>query len=206
MYNRALGIVALLMLLAGCASTPPLGADARDRLGEVWINPVVETPKDMYYLGPGSGFGMMFGAIGGAIVGAANIAPGERLRQFAAAHDIHIDQIVKEEATKAFQDSGKLKLADAPRAGVATLKITVPMYGFTIPTGFNSDLVPIVSIKCTLTDSTGKVIWSANEATQALGNPAPGKTPDELRENPKLIEELWRTAAKSVMKDIVSHM
>src|SRR5580704_4310752 len=165
---RGIFFAALFVALAGCASTPPLGADNGSR--PVRIDPAVATPAEMYYLGPSAGTaaGMLVGGlIGGAIVASANIEPGKELDQLAKDHGIYIDQIVKQEATAAFQQSGKLKLVDASGASDTILKIDVTQYGFTIPTGFSTDVVPIVAIKCTLTDSSGKVIWSANDRTLA---------------------------------------
>ena len=86
------------------------------------------------------------------------------------------------------------------------MKLAVKMYGFSIANGFSADLVPLVSIRCTLTDSSGKVVWTANDMTYTLGNPWNGKTPDELRADPKLIEQAWRVAAHKVMTNIASNM
>jgi len=203
--RHLVSLAAVCLLLVGCASTPKLGDDARAQLTQVQMAPIA-TPPEMYYLGPGSGVGMMFGAVGGLITAVANQSPGERLAKFAQDNGIHIDQIVKEEAAKALQQAGKINLTDAPGANAATLKITIVMYGFSIPNGFSGDLVPIVSLKCELVDPSGKVLWSANDHTLTLGNPAEGKTPDEFRANPKLIEESWRTAVRSIMTNIASHM
>lgn len=206
MKRRLLLVVVFLTLLSGCASTPALDPALKQRLDVVSLNPTVDTPKDMYYLGPGSGFGMMFGAIGGLITAEANVSPGQRLQNFAVANGIHIDEIVKDEAAKAFRDSDKLNLTDSAGGNGSSLKITITMYGFSIPTGFSSDLVPILNIKCALYDANGKVVWSANDSTQPLGNPVDGRTPEEMRANPRLIEDMWRGAARSIMANIVKHM
>jgi hypothetical protein len=202
--HSALCVIAVGFLLAGCASTPKL--DTGNHLVAARIDPAVATTKEMYYLGPGSGVGMMFGAIGGAITAVANIKPGEQLNKFAQDNGIHIDEIVRDEATQAFRQSGKFDLTDAQGPNVDTLKISVPMYGFSIPTGFSGDLVPVIKIECSLVDSSGKIIWSANDSVLPLGNPAEGKTPDEFRADPKLIEQSWRVAARSIMTNITKHM
>ena len=167
----------------------------------------VKTPSELYYFSQAGALGVsVFGAIGGGVGGAIDISRGEEFDRFARANGIRIDRIVSEEAGKAFQQSGKLNLTDVKGADVATLKVSITMYGFSVPTGFTSELVPIVGIKCALVDASGKTIWSADQSTHPLGNPVPGKTSDELRADPKLIEAAWRTATQSVMADIVSHM
>jgi len=196
--------VALLVTLAGCASTPKLDQQAGQ--SDVRIDPAVVTATEMYFYGPGSAFGALGGAIGGLITAAANEGPGERLDKFAKDNGIHIDQIVQEEATKAFRDSGKLRLVDSPGAATATMKVSIAMYGFSIPNGFSALLVPILKIKCQLVGADGKVIWSANDETMPLGNPVEGSSLDALYKDPKLIEASWRAAARTIMKEIVDHM
>ena len=159
----------------------------------------------MAYLGPGSAFGALFGAVGGAITAAANQGPGDRLSQFAKDNGVHIDQIVLEEATKAFRESGKLRLTDTQGGNTATLKVWVAVYGFVTPNGFSSDLVPVLNVHCQLTGADGKVIWSAHDVAQ-MPSSFEGNTPDEFKANPKLIGDSWRAAARLVMKEIVDHM
>lgn len=76
-------------------------------------------------------------------------------------------------------------------------------HGFAIPHGFSANVVPVVGIQCTLVDAKGKTIWSSRDFVTAMGSPVDGKTPDEYRANPALIEDGWRQAAKKVMADIV---
>ena len=204
--KKGLGIsffAAACLVLAGCATTPKLNAPG---LAEVRLEPKVVVADEMEYLGPGSGIGFAFGAIGGAIAYAANRAPGEKLKSFAESNNIHFDQIVLDEAAKAFEQSGKLHLTQEQGNGASVLKVAAPVYGYVISNGFSSKLVPVVTIECTLTGSDGKVIWSAKDYVSAAGNPVDGKTPDELRADPQLIEEGWRTAVRTIMENITAHM
>ncbi|WP_445682385.1 hypothetical protein [Radicibacter daui] len=204
--GRGLGLslfAAACLILTGCATTPKLNAP---NLGEVRLDPAVTIPDEMHYMGPGSEFGFAFGAIGAAIAYEANRAPGEKFKKFAEANNIHFDQILLDEARKAFEQSGKLNLTDGQGNNTPTLRVKALVYGFAMPHAFSSTLVPIVTIVCTLTGPDGKVIWSAKDYVQPAGNPVDGKTPDELRANPQLIEEGWRTAVRTIMTNITSHM
>lgn len=205
-YFSTLILATVCLAFAGCASTPELEANAKTNLGPVRIDQPIYSAKEMYYLGPNSGFGLMFGAVGGVAVAIANQSPGQKLQAFAEANGIHIDQIVREEAAKAFQDSGKIKLTDDPNSKGAVLKISVPMYGFSIPTGFSSHLVPVIKIECALVAPDGTIIWKANDSVLPLGNPAKGITTDEIKQNPKLIEDSWRTAVRAIMEKFASNI
>lgn len=196
--------VALLVTLAGCASTPKL--DQQSGQSDVRIDPAVVTATEMYFYGPGSAFGALGGAIGGLITAEANKGPGEQLRQFAQDNGILIDQIVREEATKAFRDSGKLHLTDNAGANTATMKLSIYRYGFMTTSGFDSDLTPMLGLTCELVGPDGKTIWAAKNIVLPSDGVVKGSTPDEFRANPKLIEAAWRAAAKSVMKQIVDRM
>jgi hypothetical protein len=192
------------LILGGCAANRPLEEADRARLTAIWINPNVEVSPQMYYMGPGSSVGFLFGAVGGVVTALANLSPGEQFRQFAESHGIVIDRIVREEVIRAFQVSGKPKLVDdASGSGATTLVIKVPIYGFSIPHGFSGRLVPAMSIECTLIDAQGKTIWRAYDSVTPLGNPVEGHTPEEYRANPALIEEVWRIAARKVIADMI---
>ncbi|MBN8759231.1 MAG: hypothetical protein J0I94_02265 [Thiobacillus sp.] len=192
------------LVLGGCATTQPLDDADRARLATVWINPDIEVSPQMYYMGAGSSVGFLFGAVGGLATALANMSPGEQFRSFAESKGISVDRVVREEAIRAFQASGKLKLAEAPGPGAATLVIKVPIYGFSIPHGFSSRLVPAMGIECTLTDAQGKTVWRARDSVAPLGNPAEGHTMEEYRANPALIEEAWRIAARKIIADLMA--
>ena len=200
---KLLLLISLSVALSGCASIQKMSLEDRQRLQTISVNPVVEKAPEMYYLGPGSGFGMMFGAIGGAITAAASIAPGKALREFAERNNIFIDKIVFEEVNNALHQSGKFAIAESATESSAILNISVYVYGFSIPHGFSSNLVPVVSIRCTLVDKSGKTIWRANDRVLPLGNPAEAVSQDDIKKNPRLIEDGWRIASRFIIETMV---
>lgn len=206
MTRFILSLCAACLFMTGCATTQQLNATDRTGLGAVKINPVVEKPPKMYYMGPASGIGFMFGAVGGLLTAAANMSPGEQFRQFAEDNGVTIDRIAREEAAEAFGKSGKLTLTESDSPDAATLNVAVQIYGFAIPHGFSGKLVPVVGIKSTLVDSGGKTIWSSRDSVSPLGSPVEGRSPDDFKANPKLIEDAWRTATKTVMANIVGNL
>ena len=197
-------ILALSVFISGCASTQKMSSTDRQNLTNVKISTEVEKAPEMYYLGPG--IGMFFGAIGGAITAISQGPAKNSLQAFAEDNNIHIEQIVLEEANKAFKQSGKLSIIENQNIHSTSLNIEVSQYGFSIPNGFSSKLVPIVRIKCSLVDTLGKTIWSSNDYVTTLGNPAEASSMDELKNNPKLIEDSWRVASKTILANIVKNL
>jgi hypothetical protein len=203
MNKSTLSLVIVGALLSGCATTQQISSADRANLGSVAVSPTVEKPAKMYYFGPGASIGLLFGAAGGAIVAGTQLAPGEQLRAFAEKNNVQIERIVREEITNAFRKSGKVTLKEAQDPSGCTLIIAIAQYGFSIPNGFSSKLVPIVSIKCSLVDGSGKTIWRSSDSVLPLGNPVEGHTPEDFKNDPNLIEESWRLATRAIAEKIV---
>ena len=199
-------VFALSIFLSGCAVNQKLSDVDRKRIDVVKVNDKVEKAPGMFYFGPGAAIGLMFGAIGGAIAGAANIGPGEEMHAFAEKNGVRIEEIVSQEFKEALRKSGKLKIADSQGARAATINVSVTQFGFSVPHGLSSNLVPIVSIKCEMVDVDGKVLWIGNDRVLSLGNPVDGMPADELRQNAKAIEAAWRGATKHIVTIIINEL
>lgn len=205
--NKCLPYVLIAsVLLTGCASTQSLSEQDKKRIEVVTVNSKVERPKDMYYFGPGASIGLLFGAVGGAIAGASNIAPGNQMLAFAERNGVHIEDIVLQEFDAELRESGKLKISDSVGANGATINLSVLQFGFSVPNGFSSKLVPVVAFKGEMVDAGGKVIWSAKDSVMPLGNPVEGEPADVLRENPKDIEAAWRAAVRHIARNMVKEL
>jgi hypothetical protein len=199
-------VLVLSVFLTGCASTQKLSEQDKKRIEVVKLNTKVERPKDMYYFGPGASVGLLFGAVGGAIAGASNIGPGNEMLAFAEQNGVRIEDIVSQEFDRALRQSGKLKISDMVGDNGATINLSVTQFGFSVPNGFSSKLVPVVSFKSEMVDATGNVIWSARDSVLPLGNPVEGMPADALRANPKAIEAAWRAAVKHIASNMVKDL
>jgi len=200
--SHGLLIATLGILLGGCATTQNLSDEDRKKIGVVRINSDVQKVPSMYYLGPGTGALMAFGAIGGAAAYGASVEPAKVLQDFAEKNGIFIEKIAFQEIDAAIRQSGKLNVSDSGEATAATINVLVYIYGFTIPNGFSSNLLPILAISCHMVDVTGKVIWSARDSVQILGNPAESMSLEAMREDPKRIEDAWRKASRQIAINI----
>ena len=200
--KRFICLLALLYLLSACATTQTLSDEDRRKISVVRINSNVQKAPALYYLGPGTGILFAFGAIGGAIAAAASVEPGKALQDFAEKNGIFIEQIAFQEIDTALRQSGKLNVSDSGEATAAIVNVLVYQYGFSIPNGFSSNLVPVVAIRCEMVDATGKVIWSASDTVLTLKNPGAPMSLESMRENPKRIEDAWRRASKRIAGNI----
>jgi hypothetical protein len=196
-------VVSLVSIASGCAAPAVKLSDAdRARVKTVRISDTVQKPPEMFLYAPSGGgrvaamTGMMFGAIGGAIGGAASA---ESQKGFAAVlekHSVSIEKIVREEVERALRASGKFALADAGDTSAPVVNIVVLQYGFAAGSPLDSDLWPVLTMKCDLVDNSGRLLWTATE--QLLRWPeSPQPTPmEDLRDNPKTVEAQWRKAAR----------
>ena len=217
--SQCLLIAALGILIGGCVTTQHLSDEDRKNMSVVRINSPVQKVPRMYYSGPetaGARWFGAFGAIGGAAAGAAagaeaaagaaasatRVESAKVLQDFAETNGIFIEQIAFQEIDSALRQSGKLKVSGSGEPAGAIINIAVYQYGFSIPHGLSSNLVPVVAIRCEMVDATGNVIWSASDRVLPLRNPVAPMSLEAMRDNPKRIEDAWRRASKRIAENI----
>jgi hypothetical protein len=190
------------LLLAGCGTTSLVSDPARNQIKSVSIG-LVSKPPAMFYLGPGDGAGLMFGAIGGALAS----GPIERSRLsfqgFIEKNNISIERLAQQEVEASIRASGKLAIQPPDKAGQGQVSIKIIQYGFGVPHLLSAYVVPVIGIQCDVTDASGKMVWSASERILTLGNPVEEIKPEQMRDDPKLIEAKWRAALKYLADNII---
>lgn len=207
--KKLFGFLAAGLLLAnmtGCATTQQLSEQDKKRIEVVKLNDNVQRPKDMYYFGPGASIGFAFGAIGGAIAAGSQIGPGQEMLAYAEQNGVRIENIVVQEFGEVLRQSGKYKISDTAEANGATINLSVIQFGFSVPNGFSSKLVPVIAFKGEMVDASGNVIWRATDSLMPLGNPVDGVPADELRASPKAIEAAWRAAVNHIANNLVQEL
>lgn len=199
------------ILIAGCAGAPPSSSPITTATApaasvtKIYINDVSSPPK-MHYLGPG---GVTFLAVTGGLVGALATAPElsrrrESFQEATAGKGLGINQIVREEVEAAARRSGKFAIADERGPDVAEFTIVIRQYGFSIPNGFSSSLVPILDITCDLTIPGQGKIWSNQRSVRPLLNPVEGRSVEDIRDKSAVREASLREAAKALAAKIIA--
>lgn len=204
--TRTFFLVALLLFLSGCATTQQLGDEDRRKIRAVRISSTVQKAPEMFYLGPGTSALFAFGAIGGAAAYSSSVAPAKALQDFAEKNGIFIEKIAYQEIDAAFRQSGKVKVSEPGEPTDAVVNVIVYLYGFGVRHGFSSSLLPVVGIRCEITDATGKVLASAYDYVHAVGNPVASMTLEEMRNDPKRIDDAWRVSAKRIAANIAKEL
>jgi len=201
------GLLFISILVSGCALAPQKMSESdRKAIQLASINSNVVKPAAPYYLGPGGAVGVMFGALGAVATEPGREEGRNAFRDFLQKNGISIERIVLEEFSAALRGSGKLSIADKAEAGAATINITIRQYGLSIPNGFSSKLVPILFLVCEMVDASGKTVWRASDRVSPLGNPVEGLPAEQIRNDPKAIENAWRAAAKHISANIVKEL
>jgi uncharacterized lipoprotein YbaY len=210
LLRRAIGFAALglaALLLAGCAGpVQRVAANDRAALKSVRINEQVTKAEHAFLLAPnGANVGLMFGAIGGAAAASSIDAPRRPFEEFLARSDISIEKIVREELQAELQRSGKMAFTTTPGQERAVLNIQVAQYGFGVTHLLGSSVVPVLMVKCELTQGGNRVVWSAGDRLlPSVAHPMASVPWESLRNNPALIEDQWRKAARLLAKNIAA--
>jgi hypothetical protein len=202
---KTMVILAMALVLSACGSTQRLSETDRTQLKTVTVSNSVQKGP-LFLLAPGgANIGLMFGAVGGLASAGALKTSEAAFGAFLDTHAVSIDTIVREEFEKVLRESGKVTIAQPGANNLPVMTIAVPQYGFGVPQMFSSKVVAVLQIKCALTDSSGKVLWSESERIlPSIASPMETTTWTQLRDNPKLIEAQWRKAANFLAKKVVA--
>lgn len=201
---KAVAMLVMTLVLSACGSTQRLSETDRTQLKTVAISNSVQKGP-LFLLAPGgANIGLMFGALGGLAASGTLKSNEAVFASFLDTHSVSVDTIVRDEFEEVLRESGKVSIAK-PGATAPVLSIAVPQYGFGVPHLLSSNVVAVMQIKCALTDSSGKVLWTESERIlPSIASPMGTTTWAQLRDDPKLIEAQWRKAANYIAKKIVA--
>jgi hypothetical protein len=107
---------------------------------------------------------------------------------------------------QALRQSGKYRISDTADEKGATINLSIFQFGFSVPNGFSSRLVPVIAYSGEMIDASGNVLWRSTQSLSPLGNPVDGMPADELRSNPKAIEAAWRAAVRHMATSMVEEL
>ncbi len=204
MKKLTLLIITISFLISGCASGPPKMAISESvQITSVSINPQVTVPEEVYYLGPGFGVGMLFGAVGAAVSSAKDVPAKDQIAAYAEQHDIDIGEIVHTAFAETMRKAQKYPINDNSTTAIS---LNINLYGLSIPHGFSGKLVPILIVTGEMQDQSDTVIWRGKESVLALGGPAKPVKLEEIKNDPDVLRNIWTQAAQQVASELVANM
>lgn len=198
-------LATMALVLAGCASSQRLSDEDRARTKTVVVNANVQK-GELFLLAPGGANVMM--ALGGALGGlAASDAIANNTVVFGRFLDrsaVSIQAIVHDEFEKVLRESGKVAIAQDPTAALPVISVSVPQYGFGVTHAVSSNVVPILRISVEMKDRGGRVLWSGSEGmSPSIASPMESTAWTALGQDPWVIEEQWRKAARYLAEKVV---
>jgi hypothetical protein len=198
---RTLINLLVVLALGACASTHALKEADRNTITAVTISPDVKVAPEVYYFGPGTSMGILFGAVGGAAAMAANKAPADELKEFAKDNGISIEHIVRKEFVAQLQAARKFRVSEDNAD--ATFRLDVSQYGLSVPTSLSGGLVPILRVHAELLNNKGEVIWSTTGRAHPLSGIVDSASPEVIHGNPQILRNMWTEAAQQVVLDML---
>lgn len=113
-------------------------------------------------------------------------------------HGISLKKIIVEEFRAAVADSPRFDLVANRSNEQAQFQLEVMKYGLVKTMGFHMQMRPVIQLKASLVDSTGKRLWlhyaRVDSGTKAL----PLHHFDDWQEQPGLLRDGYRKAARAV--------
>jgi hypothetical protein len=202
-------LVAVVLIASGCAAPPQRLSEAdRNQARTVRISETVQKAPDVFLLAPsGANIGLMFGAVGGLAASGAIEAPRKPFQEFLLRNSISIEKIVREEIDQVVRQSGKVTIVGPEDTSAPVIQIAVEQYGFGVVHLLSSNVVPVLKIKCEMVDNTGRTLWSAGDwMLSSVFSRMESTSWEELRDNPKRIEQQWREASRLMAKTIAEQL
>ena len=224
----AIGCVALIALLSGCATSTDVAFKPDDRasIRTVSVNSTVKKPDRMTCLDNTTRWTTaVAGAPGGIVVGVvvAGVAgskisktnsSGMQLEQAMAGSGIMVDRIVRDTFTEELRKSGALAVTSA--SGDAQFNLAIRTYGLTVGSNiFDRKLAPNLAVTAELVRHDGILVWKDAWGAVSVKVKLPRITYlgrddahlfEEYLNNPQLLRGAFTVAAQAVARGLVANL
>lgn len=183
-------------VLSGCAATPIALSQQNSRLiHTVYINPHMKKPEKMYTFLIGDQFGLLSSAIARSVTHFGE--------QFVEENHIDIKNIIHQQWAKQLRQKTQFNLS--PSSGDTNLITEITMYGISIPHGYSTEYVPVLSMNAWL-ENKGVIIWRDSGSITVLSSGLPRYKMGEIYDDPKNLSLMWDKAAEKIINKMLSKL
>ena len=185
-----------LISLTGCATTKSFSPESKKNIHSISVDKI-KNPDVVYYYPPGA-----------ALIGVIAIAMTKdvpvQLAKEAKDNNILISEMVRQKMLADLSHSSQFKLANDAKSADANLKIDITLYGFTVPNGFSSKVVPMLNLHAQLLQGAN-VVWENSYFVNALDG-LPSNRPDDILHNPALMRTSLQDAVNKGVPGLLAKM
>jgi hypothetical protein len=192
-------ILALLIFIAGCASSVTLDDSAKASIKSVSISEKVIVPAQAHFIGPGAAFGAL-----GAIAGTASDTP-QAIKNQLEKNKIDLGRIVREQFEQEAQQNSFLGSRLKP-GGESRIEIEIRVYGLGQKRGFSNEYVPMLGYNVKLFDGANRVVLEKYDYVTAFTEGIPTYQFEEYFKSDTAFRTAYtqsaRIIARNLLKDV----
>lgn len=196
--NRATlaGLISVSTLLTACGSvsTIPMDEASKSRIHSVSVDPNVEMPEEMSFLGRGEATALMLGGpiIGALIAHNTAATPKTVLAAEMQKYDISLGTIMAEEFAKQASSGSGMAFNVGTAATDAKVHLRINVYGLGQAQPFGATLYPLINVSAIMTAPDGHVVWQAMQIAGPLHpDNKTGHTYEEYVNDPALLRQAY---------------
>lgn len=184
-----------LISLTGCATTKSFSPESKRNIHSIYVANI-KSPEAVYYYPPGA-------ALVGILAFAMTKDVPAQLAKEAKDNNIIISEMVRQKMSTDLSHS-EFKVATDAKNSDATLKVYIGFYGFGVPNGFSTKVVPMLNLHAQLLQGD-KVVWENSYFVNSFDS-LPSNRPDDILHNPALMRTSLQDAVNKGVPALLAKM
>ena len=204
------GALAAVSSLSACVAPPvAMTSTSKAAIHTVRVNPVVQLPPEMVYLGRAEGVAMLAAGplLGQKVASSMDAGVKAQLAAEMAANHIDVGDILASEFATQASAGAPIRFVVGAAPADAQVDLVVNAYGLAHSNVLGSTLYPIVNLSVTMKATDGSVIWQATHVASAQNaENTGGHTLEEFLQRPELLRQSFVDGSDIVSRVMVQDL
>ena len=196
-----------VIAVSGCASVS-IAPEQVSAIRSTSVSPQVKMAASPAYYGPEDGLassGLIGAAIASAIIVLDNKKPPLQIKAYLAAENIDVGEIVRTQFEKGLASDPRFS-SKVREHGETTFELEVQVYGLVSNGPFSSEFKPWLSVRATLVDASGNMMWQATDFAYSWTETVPPKPYSTYFEDPEHFRSAFTAAGEAVTRGLLGKL
>ncbi|MET0015018.1 MAG: hypothetical protein ABW088_15305 [Sedimenticola sp.] len=203
MKSRITALLILIFLLPGCANLPDQQSSKTGlTFTSISVNEDVTFTSHLTYDGPET-FSSL-GLLGALTSENERNSTAYRIEEHMKKNNIDVGKVIRNTFITELNKKG---LYTASNISDYKLQLAVLTYGLSIPHGFSTELVPVLSVQATIKDNNNQAVWKGGKRLLPSPlSPVKSRSLAELLTNNDSFISLWQEAARHIASNSIGKL